>query len=133
MIANITKGRSAFGLVNYLVGPGRHEEHRSPNVVAGSEMIRDMFERAPDEGWSRLDVWSLATQLEKSYREQLVVEAATDRHDAKPHLRDRRSQRPRHVFHASMSLRAEEGLLDADRWSQIAEDYVVGMGLEECA
>lgn len=132
MIANITKGRSAFGLLNYLVGPGRHEEHRSPNVVAGSETMREMFERAPGEGWSRLDVWSLATKLEESYREQLVVEAAADRHDAKPHLRDRRSQRPRHVFHASMSLRAEEGLLGADRWSQIAEDYVARMGLKEC-
>ncbi|MFJ3826026.1 relaxase/mobilization nuclease domain-containing protein [Streptomyces nodosus] len=36
MIAKITKGRRAAGALRYDFGPGRHEEHENPRVVAGN-------------------------------------------------------------------------------------------------
>lgn len=39
MIAKVTRGDRMRGLVIYLFGPGRHEEHRDPRLVAGWEPI----------------------------------------------------------------------------------------------
>ncbi|MFI2373210.1 relaxase/mobilization nuclease domain-containing protein [Streptomyces sp. NPDC018833] len=36
MIAKITKGRRAAGAIRYDFGPGRHEEHENPRLVAGN-------------------------------------------------------------------------------------------------
>ena len=39
MIAAIGEGGNSAGLMQYLVGPGRANEHTSPHLVAGSEVI----------------------------------------------------------------------------------------------
>ena len=36
MIPNITRGGNVRGVLSYLLGPGRREEHTSPHLVAGS-------------------------------------------------------------------------------------------------
>lgn len=51
MIAKQTRGSRMGGLVKYLFGPGRHEEHRDPRLVAGWE---------PVEGDGRLTSGQLA-------------------------------------------------------------------------
>ena len=35
MIAAISEGGSGYGLMNYLVGPGRANEHENAHLVAG--------------------------------------------------------------------------------------------------
>lgn len=129
MIANVTKGRSVYGLINYLVGPGRWNEHTQPMVVAGSRELASMYDIDPTVGWSSLDVWSLATQLDQHRREQSELDLADDRSDKKA---ARGTQRPRHVYHVSLSLRADEGKLGDDRWATIVTDYVRGMGFSGC-
>lgn len=130
MIANVTKGRSVYGLINYLVGEGRFNEHASPTVVAGAGDLATMFNIDPAVGWSELDVWSLAAQLDRHRKEQAELDRADDRHDKK--RSGRAVQRPRHVYHVSLSLRADEGILGADRWQAIVGDYVDGMGFADC-
>ena len=39
MIAAVSDGGSSFGLMNYLVGQGRANEHTNPHLVAGSSVI----------------------------------------------------------------------------------------------
>ena len=39
MIPNITKGDKPIGLMKYLVGPGRSNEHTDPHLVGGSPLI----------------------------------------------------------------------------------------------
>ena len=38
-----------------------------------------------------------------------------------------------HVWHCSLSLRAEEGQLSDERWAAIAGDFVEGMGFTEAS
>ena len=129
MIANVTKGRSVYGLINYLVGEGRFNEHSAPTVVAGSGEVAAMFDIDPAVGWSELDVWSLAAQLDRHRKEQAELDRVDDRRSRKT---PPGSQRSRHVYHVSMSLRADEGVLGADRWRAIVNDYVDGMGFTDC-
>ena len=44
MIPNIVTGGDTGGLMRYLVGPGRANEHENPHVIAGS---RDSTTRSP--------------------------------------------------------------------------------------
>ena len=39
MIPNITRGRRIAGLLVYLAGPGRANEHTEPHLVAGDSAI----------------------------------------------------------------------------------------------
>ena len=39
MIAAINEGGNSAGLMQYLVGPGRANEHTRPHLVAGSDVI----------------------------------------------------------------------------------------------
>lgn len=39
MIPNISRGTRMMGLIRYLVGPGRANEHTDPHLVAGSAPI----------------------------------------------------------------------------------------------
>ena len=46
MIPKITKGSRPFGILAYLVGPGRHNEHNDPHLVAGSPVLMAWFDDA---------------------------------------------------------------------------------------
>lgn len=39
MMPNVTKGDRMVGLINYLVAPGRTNEHRDQRLIAASESI----------------------------------------------------------------------------------------------
>jgi hypothetical protein len=46
MIPNITKGSRTVGLMKYLVGPGKRNEHTDPHLVTGSPVIMSWFDDA---------------------------------------------------------------------------------------
>ena len=46
MIPNIVTGGDTGGLMRYLVGPGRANEHENPHVIAGS---RDIVRKLGDD------------------------------------------------------------------------------------
>ncbi|KQU04475.1 hypothetical protein ASG56_14125 [Rhodococcus sp. Leaf7] len=54
MIPNITRGAKMTGLVSYLAGPGRSNEHENPHVVAGHESV---ILRAPAGELSLAEGW----------------------------------------------------------------------------
>ena len=43
MMPNVVRGDRMTGLMTYLVGPGRANEHTHPMVVAGDERITFQF------------------------------------------------------------------------------------------
>ena len=46
MIPNVTRGAKTAGVLRYLVGKGKREEHEHPHLVAGSpEAVRMARER----------------------------------------------------------------------------------------
>ena len=62
MIPNIVTGGDTGGLMRYLVGPGRANEHTNPHVIAGS---RDIVRKWGD--WETINVSQaseIATRLD---------------------------------------------------------------------
>ncbi|MCB5291508.1 relaxase/mobilization nuclease domain-containing protein [Arthrobacter sp. SO3] len=112
MIPNITKGDRMSGLLVYLAGPGRANEHTEPHLVAGSAPIMAWHN---DDELGRDAALSIAHQLDQA-KNVLGVEVTGG-----------------HVWHCSLSLRAEEGDLTDQKWAEIANDFMDEMGFAEAS
>lgn len=110
MMPNITRGDRMVGLITYLVGEGRANEHTDPHLVAGDPALMAWHD---DAELSEETARSIARHLDRP-RTAYGVEV------------------PRgHVWHASLSLRAEEGLRTDQEWGAIAHDFVAAMGFDD--
>ncbi|WP_417281832.1 relaxase/mobilization nuclease domain-containing protein [Aquipuribacter hungaricus] len=98
------------GLIGYLVGPGRSNEHTEPHLVAGDPALMAWHDDA-----------------------ELAADAAAGiaRHLDRPRTAYDVTVPGGHVWHCSLSLRAEEGLLTDERWAAIAADFVAEMGFDD--
>lgn len=98
------------GLVNYLVGEGRANEHEEAHLVAGDAAMlawHDDAELSAESGYA------IARHLDRPKKAYGV-------------------QVPRgHVWHVSLSLNVDEGRLTDDQWQAIANDFVQGMGFDD--
>ncbi|MGM7778973.1 relaxase/mobilization nuclease domain-containing protein [Arthrobacter sp. KNU-44] len=112
MIPNITKGDRMAGLLVYLAGPGRANEHTDPHLVTGSAPIMAWHD---DDQLNRDAALSIAHQLDQA-KNVLGVDVKGG-----------------HVWHCSLSLRAEEGDLTDQKWAEIANDFMDEMGFTEAS
>ena len=136
MIAAISEGGNSAGLIQYLVGRGRANEHTSPHLVAGSDVIM--------RRWGAWDRLSAAQGFEIArYVDQFMNETGTrstgkrrvfnmDKIDEKTGERGVREviEGPvaNHVWHCSLSLSPREAAQGDERWQQIARDFADQMG-----
>ncbi|PPF83303.1 relaxase [Pseudoclavibacter sp. RFBJ3] len=110
MMPNVTRGDRMAGLMTYLVGKGRANEHTEPHLVAGDAALmawHDDAELGDDAARS------IARHLDRP-RTSFGVDVPGG-----------------HVWHASLSLRAEEGLRTDEEWGAIAQDFVTAMGFDD--
>ena len=109
MIPNIVRGDRMVGLVSYLAGPGRANEHTNPHVVAGSAGVM---------AWHSSEVLDhdAAMALGK------VLDRPRIAHDA--------TMKGGHVWHCSLSVAAAEGELGDELWSEIAHSFMQRMGFD---
>lgn len=107
MIPNVVRGDRMSGLLVYLAGPGRSNEHTEPHLVAGDPAMMAWHD---DAELSRDSALAIARHLDRPQR-AFNVEVKGG-----------------HVWHCSLSLRAEEGQLTDDKWRAIAEQFVDRMG-----
>ena len=121
MIPNITRGGRLDGLLVYLAGPGREREHVEAHLVAGAPGVMAWH---GEEELSSAGALGIARELDhprRSFGTRVSVP-----------VKDREGQhcgvKDAHVWHCSLSLRAEEGQISDERWAQIAEQLVAGMG-----
>jgi hypothetical protein len=112
MIPNITKGTRMQGLIAYLAGPGRANEHTDPHLVAGSPSIMAWHN---DDELNADAAQGIAKELDRA-GSVLGVEIPGG-----------------HVWHCSLSLRAEEGDLTDAQWAGIAQDFMDEMGFTEAS
>jgi hypothetical protein len=110
MMPNVTRGDRMAGLMTYLVGKGRANEHTEPHLVAGDQALMAWHDDAElGEDAAR----SIARHLDRP-RTSYGVEVKGG-----------------HVWHASLSLRAEEGMRTDEEWGAIARDFVTAMGFDD--
>ena len=110
MIGRISapRGEKVAGLIYYLYGPGRHEEHTDPHIVAG---WRDPAELEPSVHGGRRDFRQLIGLLNQ------------------PHAAMGTWADPRPVWHCSMRTAPEDRMLSDQEWAQIARDVMNRTGL----
>lgn len=107
---NVVTGTRMSGLLVYLVGPGRANEHTEPHLVAGDPAVMAWHDDA-----------------ELSYEAALSVARHLDR----PHALYDVDVKDGHVWHCSLSLRSEEGQLSDAQWADIAHEFVAAMEFDD--
>jgi hypothetical protein len=121
VIPNVTRGGKTHGVLIYLVGKGKREEHRDPHLVAGSpEAIRMAEASRPLE---RSDAVALARFLDEP-REAFGTRVTIAERDKNGRLK---GERDAHVWHCSLSLHPEEPELADERWAEICEQFIEQM------
>ncbi|MFG2845817.1 relaxase/mobilization nuclease domain-containing protein [Kitasatospora sp. NPDC048296] len=111
MIAPIkAPGSNTRGLLAYLYGPGRHDEHRDPHIVAGFAMLA-----MPDPG---RDEDATLTQLARYLDEPVRLRNS----EPGKKLTDR-------VWHCPVRAAPEDRYLSDAEWSEIAERIVQAAGI----
>ena len=110
MIPNVTRGDRMGGLLTYLVGPGKSDEHTEPHLVAGDPALMSWYAEVE---LSRADGLAIAEHLDL------------------PRAVFGTQVKGGHVWHCSLSLRAQEGLQTDQTWAQIAEAFMAKMGFED--
>ncbi|TWH03866.1 relaxase/mobilization nuclease-like protein [Nocardioides sp. J9] len=141
MYASISRGDRMGGLLAYLQGPGKANEHTRPHLVAGDPLL--MSWHTNDE-LTRGEALAIARHLNRPWQaydtevtvpvyEQVATGARTPVKAGRQRVKDRVKvgERPAHVWHCSLSLRAEEGELGDAKWQEIAHAFVDRMGFGE--
>jgi len=106
--ATPTYGSRVRGLVEYLFGPGRSDEHTDPHVIAAhTTLLLD------DRALTPLARKMLATELDDT-RVLLAPEV-----------------KEKFVFHASISLAPEDGPVSEETWQDIATSVAEHLGFGE--
>lgn len=128
MIPNIVTGGDTGGLMRYLVGPGRANEHESPHVIAGS---RDIVRKWGD--WETISVsqaGEIATRLDAYMHETGTFPTGKVRrfNPATGAVEWNGEIEANHVWHCSLSLSPEEAALGDETWGRIASDFMSEMG-----
>jgi len=121
VVAKIVRGGRMGGLLAYLVGAGRSNEHERPRLVAGSEPVLALY---GDRDLDKRDGLAVGRELDAPRRafgtRVLVAVRDRDGHHA--------GRRDAHVWHCSLSLHVDEGQLSDERWGQIASEFVSELG-----
>lgn len=128
MIPNIVTGGDTGGLMRYLVGPGRANEHENPHVIAGS---RDIVRKWGD--WETISVSQaseIATRLDAYMHETGTFPTGKTRrfNPASGQVEWTGEIEANHVWHCSLSLSPEEAALGDEVWGRIATDFMDEMG-----
>lgn len=128
MIPNIVTGGDTGGLMRYLVGPGRANEHENPHVIAGS---RDIVRKWGD--WETISVSQadeIATRLDAYMHETGTFPTGKARrfNPATGAVEWNGEIEANHVWHCSLSLSPEEAALGDEVWGRIASDFMSEMG-----
>ncbi|GAB3930749.1 mobilization protein [Microlunatus endophyticus] len=143
MIPNVTRGGRMAGLLSYLTDTdpthlrkGKlRNDHEDPHLVGGDDWLMAWYSNGQ---LSHDDAMAIARHLDRPRKRHGVdVLAAVSERQAVG--RDDDGQRifrnvkvrdkPAHVWHCSLSLPIEDGLLSDERWEEIAHQFVTRMGL----
>lgn len=132
MMPNIVDGGDMGGLIRYLLGPGRANEHTEPHVVAGSDVIMDRF-----GDWSELspaqagEVANMVDRYMTSFG--LHPEGNIRKFNPETGHTEVVDRGANHVWHCSLSLSPEEGPLSEEKWAGIARAFMDEMGFTEAS
>lgn len=128
MIPNITRGDRMSGLMVYLAGEGRENEHTEQHLVAGDSAIVSMY------GYDALDR-ETALAIARDLDEPRVLFGVDVKRKVTTTDKETGELSSRYinadVWHCSLSLGPEDGQLSDEKWGEIAQQFVDRMGFTE--
>lgn len=135
MIPHVTKGADLGGLLRYLTGPGRANEHENPHVIGGDPFLQTWHGH---EELSQQAAASIATYMDeprRTYGVEMMAKVWQQNPEtgARAPVLDEHGQqvwRDANVWHCSLSLPPGE-VLSADQWEQVTREFADGMGLTD--
>lgn len=123
---NITRGGRTAGVAVYLVGPGKHNEHENPHLVAGHDTLLSELPAGRLSTDDALDAANLLDQPMRAFGTRVTAPVKEWSDEAQAEMKT--GEKDAHVWHCSLSLRADEGAIGDEKWGQIANDFVAEMG-----
>lgn len=124
-------GKDAAGLTRYLFGPGKANEHTNQRMITGSVELAGEWS---GHELTMREATHLGRVVEASWRRQYAPELAMAGAGAGGIARDNLTSAADaiggqdHVFHASLSLHADDAPLTDKQWAEVATKYVEAMG-----
>lgn len=110
MIGKIIKGHRMVGLIQYLAGPGRANEHTDMHVVCSSELIATVRNGETLDAQNTMALGHEMNHPKKAFH--------PDNH--------KRAQ----VFHVSLSLDPSQGVREDAFWDTMVREYLHGMEMD---
>lgn len=142
MRGKITRGQKMAGLIYYLQGPGKHNEHTNPHMVAGRGGAVERFMWSADSAvrvLSKDDAIAIARELDEPHVLHDVKVPWVDPKRKKAALAEGYTEtgaramarvEDANVWQCSLALRADEAELSDELWGKIAEDFMREMGFD---
>lgn len=125
MIPNITRGSDPAGLLRYLFGRGRANEHSDQHMVCASPGITDCFDL---NGQPVTSFEEIARRLDRWYQR-----LARDGQPMPPDMRGKRNPGrvagKDRIWHCSLAIKAGQGIMDDQQWRELVEDYLSRMNI----
>ena len=129
VIVKITHGDRFGGLMVYLAGPGREDEHTDQRVLAGDPALVAWY---GGEHLGRDTALALARDLDADrVRTGTEVVSRRRRWDSERGDYVDAGQGQAHVWQCSLSLHPDEPALSDEQWAAIAHDFMERMGFDD--
>ncbi|WP_280220030.1 relaxase/mobilization nuclease domain-containing protein [Nocardia neocaledoniensis] len=133
MMPNVVKGSNMGGLLRYLAGPGRANEHTDPRVVAGDLVTMTVYAGSIDVARAGELAKLLDSPRQTVLRGEPVL--VTNYREARAKIAEgvprkeafEAATKDQNVWHCSLSLDPKEGQLDTARWGEIARRFMEEM------
>ena len=126
MIGKVDRGWDAPGLVSYLMGPGKANEHTRPTVIAAwhndSGALQPSMVGDGDFDFHPAELAELRAHVQ-------APAAAVGLPRRQPEEGSPGYTKHGYVWHASIAIPAVDGALDHDTWAQIARDVMERTGI----
>ena len=131
MMPNVTKGAKPVGLMAYLFGPGRNNEHTNQHAIAGSP---SMMLFAPEGVADPEQAKMLGRELDRARRAHDVDTTVFRHNKARESLRSGSvatataavdtATVEHNVWHCSLSLHPDEAPLSDEKWAAISHRFM---------
>jgi hypothetical protein len=131
VIPNVNKGGDMAGLLRYLQGPGRANEHENPHVVSGDSFLVAWHGNETLDKSGASEISAYLDEPRKLYGTE--VKAQVTAQDPETGEKVVLGYRDAHVWHCSLSLSAEEGAASDEKWDEVARDFADRMGFTEAS
>ena len=129
MMPNITRGGNTVGLLAYLLGEGRANEHKDQHIIAGSSSLMFQFGNRTLTHEEALHAGALLDLDRRVHGTSMMGKRTSWDYENEQYRDD--GEGPNHVWHVSLSLRPDERPLSDETWAHIATDFVREMGFAD--